>query len=70
MGGVDFTAAYEDRAIYLPSLQQGYAAFAQRAQRSLKPNEVPKGFQFGDLNYLKGTSIFRRFPLFRGNMPA
>ena len=56
MGGVDFTAAYEDRAIYLPSLQQGYAAFAQRAQRSLKPNEAPKGFQFGDLNYLNPNS--------------
>jgi hypothetical protein len=56
MGGIDFSAAYEDRAIYLPSLQQGYAAFAQRSQRSLKAGEAPKGFKFSDLNFLGAES--------------
>lgn len=56
MSGVNLSAAYEDYAIYLPSLQQGYAAYPLRDASSVKQGDIPKGLQLSDLNFLSSQS--------------
>jgi hypothetical protein len=56
MSGVNLSAAYEDYAIYLPSLQQGYAAYPLRDASTVKLGEIPKGLQLSDLNFLSTQS--------------
>ena len=56
MSGVNLSAAYEDYAIYLPSLQQGYAAYPLRDANSIKQGDIPNGLQLSDLNFLSTQS--------------
>lgn len=56
MSAVDLSAAYDDYAIYLPSLQQGYAAYPLRDASTVKQGDIPKGLQLSDLNFLSTES--------------
>ena len=56
MSGVNLSDAYEDYAIYLPSLQQGYAAYPMRDASNFKQGDIPKGLQLSDLNFLSTAS--------------
>lgn len=56
MSGVNLTEAYEDYAIYLPSLQQGYAAYPLRDASTVKQGDIPKGLRLSDLNFLSTDS--------------
>ena len=56
MSGVNLSNAYENYAIYLPSLQQGYAAYPLRDTSSIKQGDMPKGLQLSDLNFLSNDS--------------
>lgn len=56
MSGVNLSAPYEDYAIYLPSLQQGYAAYPLRDANTIKAGDIPKGLPLSDLNFLSTRS--------------
>lgn len=56
MKGIDVTAGYAERAIYLPSLQRGYAAFPLRNPKTLERGDIPKGLKLKDLNFLSTDS--------------
>lgn len=56
MSGVDLSVAYDDYAIYLPSLQQGYAAYPLRDANTVKQGDIPKGLKLSDLNFLSTDS--------------
>jgi hypothetical protein len=56
MSGVNLSAAYEDYAIYLPSLQQGYAAYPLRDASTVKQGDIPKGLNLRDLDFLNTAS--------------
>ena len=58
MSGVNLSAAYEDYAIYLPSLQQGYAAYPLRELGTTRQGEVPNGLALRDLDFLNSASEF------------
>ncbi len=52
MSGVNLSEAYKDYAIYLPSLQQGYAAYPLRNIDTVKQTDIPNGLVLSDLNFL------------------
>ena len=56
MAGEDLTSQYSDQAVYLPSLQQGYAAFPFRDPSSVRDGVLPKGLELKDLDFLNPTS--------------
>ena len=56
MSGENLSVAYEDYAIYLPSLQLGYAAYPLRDPSTVKLHDIPKGLQLSDLNFLSSAS--------------
>lgn len=56
MAGEDLTSRYKGYAIYLPSLQQGYAAFAHRTDKSVREGNLPKGLKIADLDFLSESS--------------
>jgi flagellar hook protein FlgE len=56
MAGEDFTAKYADQAVYLPSLQQAYAAFPFRDPNSVRDGELPAGLELKDLDFLNPAS--------------
>ncbi len=52
----NFNAAYDDWAIYLPSLQQGYAAFPFREAAKTRDGQWPAGLKPADLDFLNPSS--------------
>lgn len=56
MSGVNLSEAYKDYAIYLPSLQQGYAAYPLRNIDTVKQTDIPNGLVLSDLNFLSTDS--------------
>jgi hypothetical protein len=56
MTGENLSAQYKDYAVYLPSLQQGYAAFPLRDQSSIRDGDLPKGLKLTDLDFLNTNS--------------
>ena len=56
--GENLSARYKDFAVYLPSLQQGYAQYAVDTNNkdSLKNPRPPKGFKAEYLNYLDANN--------------
>ncbi|TDW35459.1 hypothetical protein LY39_03179 [Roseinatronobacter bogoriensis subsp. barguzinensis] len=56
MAGENFTAQYDNKAVYLPSLQQGYAAFPFKDAKSVRNGALPKNFQLQDLDFLNPES--------------
>lgn len=56
MKGENLTAQYSDYAVYLPSLQQGYAAFPFRDPSSVREGVLPKGLKLKDLDFLNPAS--------------
>jgi len=56
MAGEDFTAQYADRAVYLPSLQKGYASFPFKDTKSVRNGAVPANFTLKDLDFLNPDS--------------
>lgn len=56
MAGEDLTAPYTDCAIYLPSLQQAYAAFPFRDPSTIRDGQLPAGLELSDLDFLDPAS--------------
>jgi len=56
--GEDLTARYKDYAVYLPSLQQQYAAYPLRSSATVRDGELPSKMQMKDLNFLDPKSSF------------
>lgn len=56
MTGEDFSAPYKDYAVYLPSLQQGYAAFPYRNPSTIRNGVLPDNFDLKDLDFLNPAS--------------
>jgi hypothetical protein len=56
MAGEDLSEQYKDQAVYLPSLQQGYAAFPFRDQKSVRDGVLPAGLELKDLDFLNPAS--------------
>ena len=56
MAGEDFSAQYKDQAVYLPSLQQAYAAFPFRDTKSVRDGILPSGLELKDLDFLNPAS--------------
>jgi hypothetical protein len=56
MAGEDLTAQYKDQAVYLPSLQQPYAAFPFRDPSTVRDGILPNGFALKDLDFLNPAS--------------
>lgn len=56
MAGENLTEQYKDYAVYLPSLQQGYAAFPFRDASSVRDGDLPKGLKLSDLDFLNPNS--------------
>lgn len=54
--GESFNEKYKDCAIYLPSLQQAYAAFPFRDPVSVRAGDLPKGLALSDLDFLNPNS--------------
>lgn len=54
--GESFNEQYKDCAIYLPSLQQAYAAFPFRDPASVRAGDLPKGLALSDLDFLNPNS--------------
>lgn len=54
--GENLSDQYKDRAIYLPSLQQAYAAFPFRDLASVRDGVLPKGLTLADLDFLNPNS--------------
>ena len=61
MAGVNLTEQYKDYAIYLPSLQQGYAAFPFRDPSSVRDGDLPPGLKLSDLDFLNPNSNLWHF---------
>jgi hypothetical protein len=56
MAGEDLSAQYADQAIYLPSLQQAYAAFPFRDAKTVRAGALPAGLDLKDLDFLNPAS--------------
>jgi hypothetical protein len=56
MAGEDLSAQYKDQAVYLPSLQQAYAAFPFRDANSVRDGVLPAGLELKDLDFLNPAS--------------
>lgn len=56
MAGENLTAQYADQAVYLPSLQQAYAAFPFRDAKSVRDGALPAGLELKDLDFLNPAS--------------
>jgi len=56
MIGESFNAAYEDYAIYLPSLQQQYARLPLANPATIRNGQLPGALELSDLNYLNPSS--------------
>jgi hypothetical protein len=56
MSGIDFSEKYEDYAIYLPSLQKGYAALPLHGLDKVKPEDIPPQLKLDDLNFLDSAN--------------
>jgi hypothetical protein len=56
MSGESFNAAYENYAIYLPSLQQQYARLPLADPTAIRNGQLPGALELGDLNYLNPAS--------------
>ena len=56
MTGQDLTAQYADQAVYLPSLQKGYAAFPFKDAKTVRDGELPAGLELKDLDFLNPAS--------------
>lgn len=56
--GEDLTTRYKDYAVYLPSLQQQYAAYPLRKRNTVREGELPKNMQLRDLDFLNPKSSF------------
>ena len=56
--GEDLTKRYRDNryAIYIPSLQSGYAQFATKQNRDVRDGELPNSFRVRDLDFLDPSS--------------
>lgn len=56
--GEDLTARYKDYAVYLPSLQQQYAAYPLRKRDTVREGNLPAKMQLQDLDFLNPKSQF------------
>jgi hypothetical protein len=56
MAGEDLSAQYKDQAVYLPSLQQAYAAFPFRDAKTVRDGVLPAGLELKDLDFLNPAS--------------
>ena len=54
--GENLSAQYKDYAVYLPSLQQGYAAFPMRDPATVRGGVLPNGLTLKDLDFLDPNS--------------
>lgn len=56
--GEDFTKRYRDNryAIYVPSLQSGYAQYATRQNKDVRDGDLPSSFRVRDLDFLDSKS--------------
>jgi hypothetical protein len=56
--GEDLTKRYRDNryAIYVPSLQSGYAQYATRQNKDVRGGDLPKSFRVRDLDFLDPKS--------------
>ena len=56
--GEDLTKRYRDNryAIYIPSLQSGYAQFATKQNRDVRDGDLPNSFRVCDLDFLDPSS--------------
>ena len=56
--GEDLTARYKDYAVYLPSLQQQYAAYPLRKRNTVREGDLPANMQLRDLDFFNPKSQF------------
>lgn len=56
MTGENLSVGYEDCAIYLPSLQHGYATFPLRDESTVRDGVLPDGLRLKDLDFLDPNS--------------
>jgi hypothetical protein len=56
--GEDLTARYKDYAVYLPSLQQQYAAYPLRSKQSVRNGALPGKMKLKDLDFFDPNSSF------------
>ena len=56
MAGENLSAQYADQAVYLPSLQKGYAAFPFQDPKSVRDGVLPAGLKLKDLDFLNPAS--------------
>lgn len=56
MAGENLSAQYKDQAVYLPSLQQSYAAFPFRDPSTVRDGILPNGLTLKDLDFLNPAS--------------
>jgi hypothetical protein len=54
--GENLSTQYKDYAVYLPSLQQGYAAFPMRDPATVRGGILPNGLTLKDLDFLDPNS--------------
>ncbi len=56
--GEDFTKRYHDNryAIYVPSLQSGYAQYATKKNKDVRDGDLPSSFRVRDLDFLDPSS--------------
>lgn len=56
--GEDLTKRYRDNryAIYVPSLQSGYAQYATRRNKDVRDGDLPSSFRVRDLDFLDPSS--------------
>ncbi len=54
--GENLSTQYKDYAVYLPSLQQGYAAFPMRDPSTVRGGVLPNGLTLKDLDFLDPNS--------------
>lgn len=56
--GEDFTKRYRDNryAIYVPSLQSGYAQYAAKKNKDVRDGDLPSSFRVRDLDFLDPSS--------------
>ncbi|MFU8864637.1 MAG: hypothetical protein ACNA7O_12045 [Rhodobacterales bacterium] len=56
MAGENLTARNKNYAVYLPSLQTGYAQFPFRCADTVREGQLPKGLKLEDLDFLNPAS--------------
>lgn len=56
MTGENLSDQYADQAVYLPSVQQPYAAFPFRNASSVRDGILPTGLELKDLDFLNASS--------------